>query len=151
MTIRFCFLVLSFSVLLNVPLNAFLDDGDSDKFIFTKDSSRAGNPIIKIRTTKGRPIIDEQAVESLAKNKELIELDLSYARLVRPGVLKNLKGLKQLETIKLRGSNISDEDLVFLKDSTKVRWVNLFANSNISDTGIKHLAHLSRRRAPSGR
>jgi hypothetical protein len=96
MTIRFCFLVLSFSVLLNVPLNAFLDDGDSDKFIFTKDSSRAGNPIIKIRTTKGRPIIDEQAVESLAKNKELIELDLSYARLVRPGVLKNLKGLKQL-------------------------------------------------------
>ncbi len=67
-------------------------------------------------------------------------LDLSDSALADE-TLKSLQGLKNLETLYLYKTNISDRGLAHLKDLEKLRHLNLDYTSNIDGTGLASLSN----------
>jgi len=52
--------------------------------------------------------------------------------------LKHLKGMSQLETLNLRGTQVSDDGLVHLRGLTTLKSLNL-TNTGVTDEGAKKL------------
>ncbi len=91
---------------INIPLNEL-----------TPDTYELFSAYPKLTTLDvGRCHPSEQAIKSIAKCTNLIDLDLSGNRTVNDRTIKYLKSLKQLKSIRLYGTNVSLEGLAELKD-----------------------------------
>lgn len=91
---------------INIPMNEL-----------TADTYELFSAYPKLTTLDvGRCHPSEQAIKSIAKCKNLIDLDISGNRTVNDHTIKYLTSLKRLESIRLFGTNVSLNGLAQLKD-----------------------------------
>lgn len=91
---------------INIPLNELTPDAYELFSVFPKLTT----------LDVGRCHPSEQAIKSIAKCTNLIDLDVSGNRTVNDRTIKYLTTLKQLKSIRLYGTNVSLNGLAELKD-----------------------------------
>jgi Leucine-rich repeat (LRR) protein len=72
---------------------------------------------------------------------QVIHVNLERTQVTDAGLM-HLKGLTNLQTLRLGGTNITDAGLVNLKELTNLTSLNLY-NTKVTDAGLLHLKGLS--------
>lgn len=108
----------------------------------TDDDLKWFAPLTKLRSINisNNPLINGTGLVHLQKNPSLSDLRLAGCQFTADGI-KALSGLKQLQSLTLRFSNIKDEDLDAVSTMSNLNWLSLIG-TDISDRGLLKLANL---------
>jgi hypothetical protein len=76
-------------------------------------------------------------VDKTSSDKAVIEVNLSETQVADAG-LEHLKGLTQLQDLRLQWTEVTDAGLVHLNGLTKLKWLDMNA-TKVTDAGVKDL------------
>ena len=77
------------------------------------------------------------------ENKSIVALSF-YKANANPALMAHLKGLTQLEDLRLAATKVTDAGLVHLKGLVNLQHLSLQFNSGVTDAGLAHLKRLTK-------
>lgn len=108
----------------------------------TDDDLKWFAPLTKLQSVNisNNPLINGTGLVHLQNSPSLSDLRLAGCQFTADGI-KALSGLKQLQSLTLRFSNIKDDDLDAVSTMTNLNWLSLIG-TDIGDRGLLKLANL---------
>jgi internalin A len=141
-------LSVAFALLLTERASADEDDAKAEKAIkalggrVERNSDAPGKPIVRVYLT-GKQVTDV-GLKELAGLKNLQTLDLRHTKVTDAG-LKEIAGLKSLQFLLLNDTQVTDAGLKQVAALKSLQFLHLFY-TNVTDAGVKELAGLKRLR-----
>jgi hypothetical protein len=112
----------------------------------TRDKNQSGNPVIGVsfKTPRFSPTeLNEADLKEFRHLKRLKTLDLEFTTITDAGVKAlDLKRFKQLTTLNLSTTEVTEECLKELKDLKQLTWLALYS-IKVTDAGLKDLKTLN--------
>jgi uncharacterized protein (TIGR03067 family) len=106
----------------------------------TRDEKAAGKPVVAV-SLSSVPVTDAALAELLKDLKNLETLDLFKTKVTDAG-LKELQGLNNLRSLSLGFTKVSDKGIKELKHLKSLNSLSLNNNTGITDAGLDDLAEL---------